>query len=143
MTGVSNGKDSTKIVYETSKRYVNEKHPEFGEFFDEIWKLSNSKRQMSSPELKKEIGGLNFVLDSSVTLLITITLPFISGVVSSVLAEIIKQKTVLKPKQTAKIAQDKAEEIRITLNVSKKAADELLPYILSGVAKISSDGGKA
>jgi hypothetical protein len=64
-------------------------------------------------------------------------------VVSSILSEIILQKTRLKPKETAKIAEDKAERIRISLNVSKETAIELLPYILSGIAKVSADVKKS
>jgi hypothetical protein len=138
--------DEQKIAYEASKRYVVDKYPEFGEIFDEMWNLSvsNSKKQpASSPDLKKDVGGLNFVLDNSVGQIITIALPFISGVVSSILSEIILQKTRLKPKETAKIAEDKAERIRISLNVSKETADELLPYILSGIAKVSADVKKS
>ncbi|MCJ7423168.1 hypothetical protein MUP01_02725 [Candidatus Bathyarchaeota archaeon] len=133
--------DEKKIAYEASKRYVVDKYPEFGGIFDEMWNLSvsNSKKQpASSPDLKKDVGGLNFVLDNSVGQIITIALPFISGVVSSILSEIILQKTRLKSKETAKIAEDKAERIRISLNVSKETADELLPYILSGIAKVSA-----
>jgi hypothetical protein len=138
--------DEKKIAYESSRRYVVDKYPEFGEIFDEMWNLSvsNSKKQpASSPDLKKDVGGLNFVLDNSVGQIITIALPFISGVVSSILSEIILQKTRLKPKETAKIAEDKAERIRISLNVSKETADELLPYILSGIAKVSADVKKS
>jgi hypothetical protein len=138
--------DEKKIAYEASKRYVVDKYPEFGEIFDEMWNLSvsDSKKQpASSPDLKKDVGGLNFVLDNSVGQIITIALPFISGVVSSILSEIILQKTRLKPKETAKIAEDKAERIRISLNVSKETADELLPYILSGIAKVSADVKKS
>jgi hypothetical protein len=130
--------DERKIAYEASKRYVGDKYPEFGEVFDEIWNLSTSQKKTTSLDLKKDVGGLNFVLDNSVNLLITIALPFISGVVSSVLAEIIKQKTSLGSRETTKIAEDEAKKIRITLNVSKKTADEMLPYILSGVAKVSA-----
>jgi galactokinase/mevalonate kinase-like predicted kinase len=138
--------DEKKIAYEASKRYVVDKYPEFGEIFDEMWNLSvsNSKKQpASSPDLKKDVGGLNFVLDNSVGQIITIALPFISGVVSSILSHIILQKTGLKSKETAKIAEDKAERIRISLNVSKETADELLPYILSGIAKVSADVKKS
>lgn len=138
--------DEQKIAYEASKRYVVDKYPEFGEIFDEMWNLSvsNSKKQpASSPDLKKDVGGLNFVLDNSVGQIITIALPFISGVVSSILSHIILQKTGLKSKETAKIAEDKAERIRISLNVSKETADELLPYILSGIAKVSADVKKS
>ena len=134
--------DQKRIAYEASKRYVVDKYPEFGEIFDEMWNLSvsNSKKQpASSPDLKKDVGGLNFVLDNSIAQIITIALPFISGVVSSILSEIILQKTRLKSKETAKIAEDKAERIRISLNVSKETADELLPYILSGIAKVPPD----
>jgi galactokinase/mevalonate kinase-like predicted kinase len=132
--------DEKKIAYEASKRYVVDKYPEFGEIFDEMWNLSvsNSKKPPASPDLKKDVGGLNFVIDNSVGQIITIALPFISGVVSSILSEIILQKTRLKPKETAKIAEDKAERIRISLNVSKETADELLPYVLSGIAKVSA-----
>lgn len=138
--------DEKKIAYEAGKRYVVDKYPEFGEIFDEMWNLSvsNSKKQpASSPDLKKDVGGLNFVLDNSIGQIITIALPFISGVVSSILSEIILQKTRLKSKETAKIAEDKAERIRISLNVSKETADELLPYILSGIAKVSADFKKS
>jgi hypothetical protein len=134
--------EERKIAYEASKRYVVDKYPEFGEVFDEIWALSASQKKTTSLELKKDVGGLNFVLDDSVNLLITIALPFISGVVSSVLAEIIKQKTSLRSRETTKITEGEAEKIRINLNVSKKTADELLPYILSGVAKVSVDAKK-
>jgi hypothetical protein len=135
-----------KIAYEASKRYVVDKYPEFREIFDEMWNLSvsNSKKQpASSPDLKKDVGGLNFVLDSSIGQIIAIALPFISGVVSSIMSEIILQKTRIKSKETAKIAEDKAERIRISLNVSKETADELLPYILSGIAKVSADVKKS
>ena len=138
--------DQKRIAYEASKRYVVDKYPEFGEIFDEMWNLSvsNSKKQpASSPDLKKDVGGLNFVLDNSIAQIITIALPFISGVVSSILSEIILQKTRLKSKETAKIAEDKAERIRISLNVSKETADELLPYILSGIAKVPPDVKKS
>ena len=138
--------DEKKIAYEASKRYVLDKYPEFGEIFDEMWNLSvsNSKKQpASSPDLKKDVGGLNFVWDNSVGQIITIALPFISGVVSSILSEIILQKTRLKSKETAKMAEDKAERIRISLNVSKETADEMLPYILSAIAQVSADVKKS
>jgi hypothetical protein len=138
--------DEKKIAYEASKRYVVDKYPEFGDFFDEMWNLSisnSNKRPISSQDLKKDVGGLNFVLDNSVGQIITIALPFISGVVSSILSEIILQKTRLKSKETAKIAEDKAKRIRISLNVSKETADELLPYILSGIAKTSIEVKKS
>jgi hypothetical protein len=138
--------DEKEIAYEASKRYVVDKYPEFEGIFDEMWNLSvsNFKKQTAScRDLKKDVGGLNFVLDSSVGQIMTIAVPFISGVVSSILSEIILQKTKLKSKETAKIAEDKAERIRIDLNVSKETADELLPYILSGIAKVLDDGKKS
>lgn len=136
--------DKTKIAYEASKSYVTDRFPEFQEVFDELWNLStaNLDKKAKVPQLKKDFGGLNFVVDSSIIPLINLAIPFISGVVTSILSEIIIQKTSIRQKKTIEIAEDKAERVRVSLNMSKKAANELLPYILSELAKSSKDSSE-
>ncbi|MEM2130491.1 MAG: hypothetical protein QXZ70_07835 [Candidatus Bathyarchaeia archaeon] len=65
-------------------------------------------------------------------------IPFISGVISSILADMTLDRIKSNSKETVKIAEEKAEKIRINMHISKKTAEELLPYIIGEISKDST-----
>lgn len=128
--------EASRLTYEAARQYVKDKYPQYESFFDVIWTTSISKSTGTKKAFPKDhFDGLHFAGDDALQLIVNAVVPFLSGVISSILAEALYQKVILNEKETAKIVEDKAKKIRINIKVDKELASELVPYIFRTIAR--------
>ncbi len=136
MTNSDIAANSAKLSYEISKEYVNRFHPELSNYFDNIWQasLQNDSNLTNSSNDTLNIG-IGFLTDTTLMQLTNIVLPFVSGLISSVVAEIFLQKVHHGSTEIAKIVEDKAKRSVVTLRLDKQVYQQVLPIILSILSK--------
>jgi hypothetical protein len=95
------------VAFAVSKSYLHSKFPEYDDFFEDIWNIAiaNLKTNRKIMPTSKEAGALHFVIDNALVEIVNLIIPFISGVVSSVIAGFLLQKHCENPKVTADIIQ--------------------------------------
>jgi hypothetical protein len=132
--------DSTIIAYRISKKYVENTYPELRPFFDRIWEVasSNARNGSKKRQTSENYTGIGFLSETSLVQIMDVVIPFLTGVFSIVVADVIIKKTDFGSKNMAKIVEKSAEKVRINLQVDKKTAQQLLPYLLMGVSNSKS-----
>lgn len=137
MNHILEDSEACELAYEAARQYVRDKYPQFESFFDRIWaaSISKSKGTKENSIPKDDYGGLHFAGDDALSLIVNSVIPFLSGIISSILAEALYQKLILNEKEVAKIVEDKAKKVRIHIKVDKELADELVPYIFQAIAR--------
>jgi hypothetical protein len=134
---LENSKTESMLTYNAAKQYVKENFPEYDLYFDDIWEFSVSQRKKGSRESSSErqTGGPSFVSDDLVIQIAKVAIPFLSGVFSSVLADIIREKIASNKKQVTLKISAESERIRVNMHLDKKFTNRLLPYIFREIEK--------
>ena len=131
--------DAVRISRDICREYLHDNCPEMDEIFPRIWEMSRSSRIFEAgkkgPGAKNEIKGLKFVGNGFVEQMLQVVIPFVTGVVSIIVADKIIQKLDTDREELIRITRKKGKEARMTMNINKSAADEILKYILSGILK--------
>jgi len=129
--------DTSRLAYRIAKQYVQDNHPVLERHFEDIWKLSKSrkKKDEKDTESTRALRGVHFLSDDIIIQLTDLVIPFILGVLSSFLADEMFERVVSNRKKTMLSLKAVSEKIRLNLDLDETLCKKVLPYILPEVEK--------
>jgi hypothetical protein len=138
---------STSLTYKVAKQYVKDNCPEFQTHFDDIWKLSFQRRKEGADKKIKTISdekpALSFLDSGEIAQIAGVVIPFLSGVFSSILANVAYDRLIRNRDQTEEIVKNEAKKIREDLGLSPREQEligTLIQYAIRGIMHVGKKG---
>jgi len=114
---------------------VHNNYPGYEDCLDEIWKLSSSKHGTKGKVPASKAKGTPFLDDEIISFLVQGVIPFISGIVSSILATALYERIILDRKKAVIRLAAESKKVDLSVKLNKETIRKLLPLILDEVEK--------
>lgn len=129
--------DISRLAHGIAKQYVKDNHPVLERHFEDIWKLSKSRKKRDEKDTKstRALRGIHFLSDDIIIRITDLIIPFILGVLSSFLADEMFERMISNRKKSMLSLKAVSEKIRLDLDLDETLCKKLLPYILREIEK--------
>lgn len=129
--------DILGLTRRIAKQYVQDNLPELERHFEDIWKLSISRKKRDGKDAKstRTPRGVHFLSDDLIIQTADLVIPFILGVLSSFVADAMYERIISDRKKSMLNLKAVSEKIRMKIDLDEKLCDKLLPLIFREVEK--------
>jgi len=129
--------DISRLAHRIAKQYVQDNHPVLERHFEDIWKLSKSRKKRNEKDTKstRALRGVHFLSDDIIKQIADLVIPFILGVLSSFLADEMYERVTSNRKKRMLNLKAVSEKIRLELDLDETLCKKVVPYILREVEK--------